>query len=42
MSSNTLVDFNNNLEHLLELPYSICNLAENCAKNQFLTIKVIN
>jgi hypothetical protein len=41
-SSNTLVEFKNNIEPSFELPYSICNLAKNCAKNQFLTIKVIN
>ena len=40
-STNTLMNFNFNMESSLESPYSICNLAKNCAKNQFLTIKVI-
>jgi len=40
-SANTQLNFNFFLENSFELPYSICNLATNCAKNQFLTIKVI-
>ncbi len=40
-SANTQLNFNFFLEHSFELPYSICNLATNCAKNQFLTTKVI-
>jgi hypothetical protein len=40
-SASNLVVFNFSQDPSFKLPYTICNLAKNCAKNQFLTIKVI-
>jgi hypothetical protein len=40
-SAINLEIFNFSLDPSFQLPVSICNLAKNCAKYQFLTFKVI-